>query len=518
MKIPALLALLLLMTASCTDDASRPTVSSGGDRGESLSRRAWKMRGDGQPIDTVIAVQEKAVEELRAGSSPDNPVEVLEQMGFFYNIAGDFSQALTYYREATDSLQNMSLSERNDGAIQLFGDLSSLYAFLGMYDQAIEYSDSAVAESQRQNGAMLSDVYRFRAGVYELFNNPAKAIESYDHALFAVNNGPTRNDKDLLRALILGEKAHLLISAYSADRDSVDKAVEILERVVGYDEIDTTDRIYALGLGYIRQGRLDKGLPLLRESAESYMEQEDIERINVANRALLQAYADHGMCDEVSKLLPSFVDYNDSLINYRHANAVAGAMVEYDLKSAEDRNRILSLRLQVENEKRIIYYGMAVIVILVLACSSVMLYMRARILDQKRRLQEKELNRLTESKEQLDNRVSILQQDLNAGMNSNSSILSEPKLITGPDEGRFRRAFNVLHPEFIHALKEDYPRITPNDELLCMLLRLRHTTEEISVYLGISKASVNSARYRLRTKFALPKDVDLDEFIASRAD
>lgn len=66
-------------------------------------------------------------------------------------------------------------------------------------------------------------------------------------------------------------------------------------------------------------------------------------------------------------------------------------------------------------------------------------------------------------------------------------------------------------------LKQDYPRLTPNDELLCMLLYLKHTTEEISIYLGISKASVNSARYRLRTKFMLPKDIELDTFIAERS-
>ena len=99
-------------------------------------------------------------------------------------------------------------------------------------------------------------------------------------------------------------------------------------------------------------------------------------------------------------------------------------------------------------------------------------------------------------------------------MNSNSSILSDPQLITGQVEGRFRRAFNVLFPNFIPMLKQDYSKLTKSDELLCMLLYLRHTTDEIAVYLGISKASVNSARYRLRTKFALPKDVELDTFIA----
>ena len=123
---------------------------------------------------------------------------------------------------------------------------------------------------------------------------------------------------------------------------------------------------------------------------------------------------------------------------------------------------------------------------------------------------------LQESKEQLSERVDVLEQDLSAGMNSNSHILSKPQLITGTEEGKFRRAFNVLFPHFISKLKQDYPKITANDELLCMLIYLKHTSEEISVYLGISRASVNSARYRLRMKFALPKDVDLDSFIVAR--
>ena len=52
------------------------------------------MRRDGVPVDSIILVQEKAVEELRKGTSPDNPVEVLEQMGYLYNIAGDYASAL----------------------------------------------------------------------------------------------------------------------------------------------------------------------------------------------------------------------------------------------------------------------------------------------------------------------------------------------------------------------------------------------------------------------------------------
>ena len=514
MRLFFIIATAVIMTSCLNDSGSHKKVLSAASG--SLTRLAWEMRRDGKPVDSIIAVQKMAVEELRRGESADNSVEVLEQMGFLYNIAGDYAQALRFYEEATDSLNAQPYSRRNDGAIQLFGDISSLYAFLGMTDLAIEYSDSAIAESNRQGGLMLSDVYRFRAGIYELDDNVAKAMECYLRALAVVDNGVTRSDKDALRALIQSERAHLLINAYPHDIDSVNLAVSILEEAVECDEFDPTDRVYSLGLGYVNQGNPERGIPLLQQAAESYRRQEDVERINVANTALLETYAKYNMCEELSALVPRYIADADSMLNLEKTNAMVGAMVRYDIRSTEDRNRILALQLEIEREKRFINFVIGLLLTLVLLSVSVFFYQRNRLLARKRRNQEVELDKLSESNTMLNDRVDILERDLSAGMNSNSSILSDPQLITGPEEGRFRRAFNVLFPNFIPLLKRDYPKLTSNDELLCMLLYLKHTTEEIAVYLGISKASVNSARYRLRIKFSLPKDVDLDSFISSR--
>ena len=48
-----------------------------------------------------------------------------------------------------------------------------------------------------------------------------------------------------------------------------------------------------------------------------------------------------------------------------------------------------------------------------------------------------------------------------------------------------------------------------------MLIILRQSTSSIALALGILRASVNTARYRLRRKFNLPPDVDLDTFLIS---
>lgn len=102
-------------------------------------------------------------------------------------------------------------------------------------------------------------------------------------------------------------------------------------------------------------------------------------------------------------------------------------------------------------------------------------------------------------------------------MNSNHEILTTPQLITGELQGKFRRAFNALYPDVIPALKESHPEITPNDELVCMLIYLQHTTEEIAVFLGISRQSVNTTRYRLRQKFHLLEKTKLDDYIKNFA-
>lgn len=49
-----------------------------------------------------------------------------------------------------------------------------------------------------------------------------------------------------------------------------------------------------------------------------------------------------------------------------------------------------------------------------------------------------------------------------------------------------------------------------------MLILLNMSTDEIAMSLGISRPSVNSARYRIRKRLHLDKDTDLDTFIKSR--
>lgn len=512
--ILGVIAVLLMLSCSRVSDGTpvqKPAVTP-----SSLSDLAWKMRNDGMPADSFLSQQMRAVELMRSGLRADDPVMVLDQMGFFYNIVGDYAQAMKYYSEAGDSLAQQPIDRRGEGAVMHFGNVSSLYSLLGMFDEALAYSDSAIAESRRQNGLMLSDVYRFRAGIYQMMGDFKKASECYDKALDAINNGKTRADKDGLRAVIYGEKAYAMMQLYPDNRDSVAWVADVIEKTRADYPEERADRDFTLGMAYANQGKLRQGLGLMKDARRRFREQGDIELYDFANKTLMDMYVANKMTNEICELYPEYVAVSDSMMSEEKASALVAAMVRYNVKMQEDENTILQLKLDAESKRVWLILVIGISAVLFLVTLTVILFVRNRLLYYKRQLHTRQMADLQESKDQLSERVDVLEQDLSAGMNSNSHILSKPQLITGTEEGKFRRAFNVLFPHFISKLKHDYPKITANDELLCMLIYLKHTSEEISVYLGISRASVNSARYRLRMKFALPKDVDLDSFIVAR--
>lgn len=57
-------------------------------------------------------------------------------------------------------------------------------------------------------------------------------------------------------------------------------------------------------------------------------------------------------------------------------------------------------------------------------------------------------------------------------------------------------------------------KLTPTDELLCMMIKLEYNNKEIASILSITNSSVLTARYRLKKKLQLPPDAQLDFWIS----
>jgi DNA-binding CsgD family transcriptional regulator len=81
------------------------------------------------------------------------------------------------------------------------------------------------------------------------------------------------------------------------------------------------------------------------------------------------------------------------------------------------------------------------------------------------------------------------------------------------DWEQFEYHFDKVHGDFLTRLQQAYPDLSPNEQKLCTLLRLKLNTKEIANLLSISQRGVEVARYRLRKKLDLEKRQNLSKFI-----
>ncbi|MBL4702906.1 MAG: hypothetical protein JKY54_00155 [Flavobacteriales bacterium] len=75
--------------------------------------------------------------------------------------------------------------------------------------------------------------------------------------------------------------------------------------------------------------------------------------------------------------------------------------------------------------------------------------------------------------------------------------------------------FNGVHKGFEDNLCRKHPSLSASEIKLCAYLRMNLTSLDIAQLQGVEKSSVNQARYRLRKKMNLDKEVDLVVYMSS---
>jgi len=93
----------------------------------------------------------------------------------------------------------------------------------------------------------------------------------------------------------------------------------------------------------------------------------------------------------------------------------------------------------------------------------------------------------------------------------NRLIKQIDKSIEHEDEwGLFEYNFNQVHKEFFDKLKSNYPQLTHKDLKLCAYIKMNLSTKEIAPLLNISVRGVETHRYRLKKKFQISNDDELN--------
>lgn len=525
-RIIILTAAALTVWACSNSHESNQTQETASDT--SFHKKAKIVKVNGGTPEEYIALQKKAVEEMRQGKAKEPSVEILAQMGFFYFRSGDYLQALTYLQEAADSMRNTPQDKLDIKAgAELLGTTSNLYGQIGLYDEALEMSNRALELCTKGDNTRISDLWRMRSVIYEKINQLDSAMLCNKKS---IETSDDLTDKRFALACKWSNSnsyAGFFIEHPDYAPDSIAMAVDMLKRNYAIGSVKPNPTMLMLiGRGTFLLGNTDKGIKMMEEAVRISRQKYGTDDIEWALSMYSQSLVENELSAQSLKTYREAKRMTDTVMESRRADALLGADFKYRTSQIKNEKIQLANLLKQKQETDIYKALLALTVITIIIFFTITKIRRKNkiISDNKEAIDRliKERIALNTEIEKLNNDSKNEHKDNNDKLeavveDSNSEEylqLLTMQLLKKEDDSRFRQLFDSIFPGYIQKIRRDYAGITPTSELICMLIKLNKSNEEISLALGIKRESVAKTRYRLRSLFKLDKETDLNEFLA----
>ncbi|SDD27407.1 hypothetical protein SAMN04487894_107187 [Niabella drilacis] len=136
------------------------------------------------------------------------------------------------------------------------------------------------------------------------------------------------------------------------------------------------------------------------------------------------------------------------------------------------------------------------------------------LLELKRKQLEKEALANSLIIEHKNDMLQQIQSQLKDGNAGHIKKLLKEEMLLNADFEEIKLQIQQLHPGFFNQLSEKaVQKLTPLDVKYCAYLHLQMTTKQIAQALHVEPQSVRMFKYRLKQKFGLDKDTNLEEFL-----
>lgn len=474
---------------------------------------AWVLWSRGAGEEQYIPMQLRAVEAFRKGAQ-GNVTLILSQMSLFYRLTGQYDKAIDYSLQALDWEETNNGGRNNAGKIRMYGDLSDIYSQLLLYDKASETLDKAIESSRAHNNLYLCDLYRKKTSLFETLGQIDSTLYYID---LTAREAKAINDSNYIRVSDR-ERAGFFVREYKRYPDSLQRMATLLEHYnadsMPLDARTRTETRLWYGKALTLTGQVTRGKQLMEQAAAEMQYEEGM---SDACQELANLYVQHKMGNELLALYPTCIALRDSIEKEVKVNAAIGADVRYETGRKEQENRALAAEVELKGQSLVYTRIILTLSLLLLVAAAGLLLQYRRMRRQEREKHLNEIGRLLSTQQELNRHNEVLNGKLEE-IAHNETIDNvrqqlNPTLLSGEDEIRFRQSFAALYPRYLPKLRSRCPEITKSDELLCMLIYLKQNTDEVALALGISRASVNSARSRIRKKLGLQKDESLEEAV-----
>lgn len=464
----------------------------------------------GNDIPQAIRLLEKAMEYYHQGGKFHNMLRIISRLGIYYRLIGEYEKAVATNQEAINSY-NDSIAPPN--IVIAYGEQANLYAELGMYDRALELNSKAQYYSLLKDSFGLGDLYRYRAEIFRRIQDKDSVFYYLDRA------GKTSAEQESFKGVFVNKV--LTVDSYLDYPDSVQKALQLAVSICP----DSTrmpqwarhDLNLHLGRALLETGKTSQGIPLIEKAARGFARMDMIGKEKNANRILMDYYRKMRMDDAFFRCYDRDQLFADSLNLDEKIRAVAAANIRFDAERKEKENKLLSAQVELQQHQLFfnIYISIALLLLLIISIAYFITKRKAnRLLLEKRK---QEIQKLMARQQELNRHNELLTGQIEQAMAANNlstvSQLTGQSLLSKEDENTFRKSFAAIYPLYLPKLREKYPQLTRNEELLAMLICMNQSTDEIALIMGINRSSVNMIRSRMRKKIKLTKEESLDEVI-----
>mgnify|MGYP000011245694 CR=1 FL=1 len=454
----------------------------------------------------------RAAEAMRNGAYDDTGLypQAMANLANIYIRKNEFQKGIKLCQEV---MEQSDRAQNPRGVMLAAINLCGNYTELSFFDKALHYNDEGLRQFREDNETwgMAASLYERRALIYKrmgLIDSAFSALNLADSFYVRATNPRGQIRVQLEKLDAKAEFPDSLLNALTGFE-------EIKDKVPGYMQLD-----YYMGYGkatYLA-GRYTEAIPLLEKAVDLSKIRGDWETENHNNRLLLDSYHHTGMMKAAKALLPRYNMIIDSVTHEKSIRESIASHIRYETEKIEQENRLLTADIALRNSVIRTYTIGTIAFILFILLLGTWFWSRHRLASIRLNEKEKELKRIIESRYELHERNQELLRQLTEIQASNQSggelnklmeTLS-PAMLTSKEETEFRVAFSEIYPTALIRLRSACPNITKNEELLCMLILINQTTEEIARILGIASTSVTRIRYRLRPKLTIPEKASLD--------
>jgi len=457
-------------------------------------------------------------------------VRLCNLLGYYYERIGKTKQSVEYFFKAVKLVNE--LGDLHLSAV-IHNNIGNSYALAGDIQTAKMYFENGISIFKKSNAEMT---------VPMLYNNLARLYEQMGHSDTAL----LYYEKCLSQTRSVGNNSvaevETNISSVFLSNNNIDSSLYYINLAITHSKLlgeNSREHIHAIHMLAMIEKEIGN-LGISRELlSQSYYLSESVgmlREMEMFSKELSDLYYLDGRKDSALQFLNTHLLLKDSLSGQSSKEKLIAKIEEEKLDSMKVRTQLLEadkeyLNLEISKRNTVVTLISCLLFCVLLLIIVLIRGHRRKKLLMEYQLRESEATIYTKNKELIGAKLEIAAQsealnELNKKIRVKLSEKYDPEFddlsiilkqsshfSNSAERKKYINNLIKIDSTFYNKLKAAQPLLTEDELRLSALIRLNLPSEEIVDIFRISKASLNTKRYRLRKKLSLKKEQNLEEFI-----